>query len=538
MRKGIPEDFFRFPFRFPEAVKLSSEKGYNMNLKDLEQFNPITIQCHDNPDPDAIASGYGLYCYFREKGKDVRLVYSGRNAISKSNLLLMVEKLQIPITYIHPQEKTSFHVPGLLLTVDCQYGAGNVSGITGDFIAIIDHHQEEITNVSMSQIVPGLGSCSTLVWKMLREEGFSVDDAPGLGTALYYGLYCDTNQLSEIRNPLDKDLRDGIRYDNGLITMFRNCNLSLAELEVAGVAMIRHSYNSEYGFAVIKAQPCDPNILGLISDFLLQVDVVKTCIVYNETGDGYKISVRSCVKEVNASEMAAYLTEGIGSGGGHFEKAGGFISGKLFQQKFPGQHAEAYFNTRLIDYYNSFETIYASSYEADLTGMEMFRKRRYPIGYVKMDQVLPIGVPITVRSLEGDLDMRVDKDLYVLIGIKGEAYANREDKFLRGNEPTEDKYYLEKYAVSADYVPNVKNKLTGQTLILTDYAKVCYSTGQNRIYAKQLTSTVKVFTAWDPNRYLLGRPGDYLAVREDDLHDVYVIERDIFGKSYERCVSV
>lgn len=32
---------------------------------------------------------------------------------------------------------------------------------------------------------------------------------------------------------------------------------------------------------------------------------------------------------------------------------------------------------------------------------------------------------------------------------------------------------------------------------------------------------------------MLGKQGDYLAVRADDLHDVYVIEREIFGKTYQ-----
>lgn len=84
--------------------------------------------------------------------------------------------------------------------------------------------------------------------------------------------------------------------------------------------MIRYSFNEDYNFAVIKAQPCDPNILGLISDFLLQVDVITSCLVFNENADGYKFSVRSCIREVNASELASYLCEGIGSGGGHYEK--------------------------------------------------------------------------------------------------------------------------------------------------------------------------------------------------------------------------
>ena len=73
--------------------------------------------------------------------------------------------------------------------------------------------------------------------------------------------------------------------------------MSLKELEIAGIAMIRYIYNSDYHYAIIQAQPCDPNLLGLISDFLIQVDELTTCVVFNQLEDGYKFSVRSCAKK-------------------------------------------------------------------------------------------------------------------------------------------------------------------------------------------------------------------------------------------------
>ena len=107
-----------------------------MRLKDLEQYNPITIQSHDNPDADSMAAGFGLYCYFRDLGKDVRFVYSGKNRIKKTNLLLIQEKLNIPIRYLKravSKEKNEIKkIPGLLITVDCQYGAGNVTTFEAD----------------------------------------------------------------------------------------------------------------------------------------------------------------------------------------------------------------------------------------------------------------------------------------------------------------------------------------------------------------------------------------------------------------------
>lgn len=68
---------------------------------------------------------------------------------------------------------------------------------------------------------------------------------------------------------------------------------------------------------------------------------------------------------------------------------------------------------------------------------------------------------------------------------------------------------------------------------LIDQAKACIANGGTHIHARELTERVKVFTAWDEEKYMLGKPGDYLAVRCDDKHDIYVVERDIFFKTYE-----
>lgn len=501
-----------------------------MRLQDLEQFDPITIQCHDNPDADALGAGCALYYYFKQKGKNVRLIYSGRNMIQKPNLVLMVEKLEIPIEYLDPALAET--LSGLLITVDCQYGAGNVTKIPADEVAIIDHHQEEIHDVPRSRIQSNLGSCSTLIWKMFGEEDFVLTDTR-IGTALYYGLYTDTNQFSEIYNPLDMDMREDVPCNKSLITMFRNSNLSLKELEIAGIAMLRYIYNDDYQFALIKAQPCDPNILGLISDFLLQVDEIKTCVVYNELTDGFKLSVRSCIKEVNASELAAYLTEGIGSGGGHTEKAGGFIRKSRYDEKYPTLHSEAYISNRMTEYFDSTEVIYAKEYEVDVTDMVQYQKKKRPIGFVKADEVLPVGTPITIRTLEGDVDMVVAPDLYVLIGIKGEVYPNSKEKFERSYEILPGEYSLEECTVDAEYVPTIKNRITGATTPISKYARKCISTGDTFIYAKPLEKRMKVFTAWDEEKYMLGVSGDYLAVRCDDLHDIYIVEKNIFGKTYE-----
>ena len=77
-------------------------EGQQMILDDIARFNPIYIQMHDNPDADAIASGYGLFCYMSSiPGKVVKLIYSGKNKITKSNLTLMLEYLSNIHFFVH-----------------------------------------------------------------------------------------------------------------------------------------------------------------------------------------------------------------------------------------------------------------------------------------------------------------------------------------------------------------------------------------------------------------------------------------------------
>lgn len=495
-------------------------------LNKLLQYDKITIQCHDNPDADAIASGYGLYLYFKEQGKDVTLLYGGNYRIQKDNLKLMVEELEIPIIYEADKNKK---ISGLLITVDCQYGAKNVTQFEADEVVIIDHHQQEITDVEKTCIKSNVGSCSTVVWELLVNEKFPLGNYRNLQTALYYGLYTDTGQFAELSNPLDRDLRDGVDYDKTLVQRLQNSNMSAEELEIAGIAIIRSNINREGRFAVVKAQPCDPNILGLISDLVLQVSEIDICVVFNVLDFGIKFSARSCVKETKASHLAQVLTKDIGSGGGHLNKAGGFISREKYKEKYGFMEEVTYFMNEIDSYIKEYQIIEAKTAEIDCSDFGVYRKKKLQVGYVKATDLFASGTNIMVRTLEGDVQITVTEKTYLMVGIKGEVYPITLEKFQKGYEIMEGNYECE-----VVYQPTVKNEDTGVTYSLLDYAKPCLAIGGVRIYAKQLTRGVKIFTAWDEINYMKGEPGDYLAVREDDPHDVYVIEENIFGITYEK----
>lgn len=496
-----------------------------MKLSSLNKFNDIVIQMHDNPDADAVGSGYSLYKYFKEKGKKVRLIYGGRLKITKSNIVLLIEHLQIPVEYVTDLEK-----PELLITVDCQYGEGNVQKFESENVAIIDHHNTGRVSDEMSEIRSHIVSCSTICYDMLKKEGFDINGNVAVATALYYGLFMDSNGFSEIRHPLERDMIDFLRIDKGLIKKLVHSNFTIQELETAGIALIRYSYDENRHISIIKSKPCDPNILGLIGDLVLQVDTIDVCVIYNECSGGYKLSVRSCIVEVAANDLAAYITEKIGNGGGHNDKAGGYISEADYKRKYNNLGIETYFFERVNQYYQSFDVVYAKDGVVDRAGFTLYRKNKIVCGYVRTTDLFDNGTECKVRTYEGDVFITSSDDLYLMIGFSGEVYPIEKNVFERKYDTLDGEYTKE-----FEYAPSVRNLHNDEIYDLMPFAKKCICKDEAKIYAKQLLKAVKVFTRWDYEKYMMGEIGDYICYTANDENDIYIINKDIFKETYSVC---
>ncbi|MBQ9119049.1 MAG: DHH family phosphoesterase [Lachnospiraceae bacterium] len=494
-----------------------------MKLETLEKYNDIVIQMHDNPDADAVGSGYAIYRYFQAKGKRVRLIYGGRQPITKSNMKLLLQELAIPVEYVQELE-----APELLLTVDCQYGEGNVQRFEAQNIAMIDHHNTGRVSDAMSEIRSHIVSCATICYDLLLAEGFDVNADIRIATALYYGLYMDSKELSEIRHPLERDMIDFLHYDRVLVRRLNHANFTIDEMETAGIAMIRHSYDENKRLSIIKSNPCDPNILGLVGDLVLQVDSIDVCIIFNECPGGFKLSVRSCAPDVAANELARFLTAGIGDGGGHLDKAGGFISKRQYEKRYGEKGIESFFFQRVDEYYDSYDVIYAKDGVKDVSGFCKYRKKAYICGFVRTTEVVPAGTVCRIRTLEGDATVTAGEDIYLMIGYFGEVY------------PIERVVFERKYRVldasfekSFEYPPTLITQADGKTRKLLPFAKQCIVQEEVRVFARELCKDTKVFTKWDYEKYMAGEAGDMLCYTEGDAKDLYIIKKNVFGETYE-----
>lgn len=482
-----------------------------MKLPDLLPYKKIVLQMHNIPDADSLSSAFVLQKYFEKQGKVVRIVYGGPAKITKPSLLMFMEALKIEIEHISELTADT----DLLITVDCQYGAGNVQKFPCETFSVIDHHRSEITETKLCEINPHLGSCTTLVYSMLikeHEEDFINKEE--IRTALYYGLYTDTNGLAELRHPLDRDLAD-LRFDKPLLRKLKNAAITMPELSIVSDALAKSNVIKNIG--LFKAAPCDPNLLGFSGDIAMQVNTLDACVFFAPVGGGIKISVRSCSREIMANELAAFLCDDFGSGGGNLEKAGGFF-----------KNTEYYLQNRLREYTLTFDKIYAGVTPVDFASMKRYRKLPKEIGFARITDMFKEGTNLTIRTLEGDVDLTASADIYIMIGIEGEIYPIKKEKFEK-NYKVLDK----EYESVSEYPPTVINRYSGEKHSILSCAKTCVPVFEKIIRAKQITQRTKVFTDWDTEKYFSGVPGDFLAANENDLQDCYIVNERIFNKIYQ-----
>ncbi len=492
-----------------------------MKLRELARYKKIVIQCHDIPDADAVGSGFALQCYFRSLGADVALVYGGRAEIQKPSLLMLLDALDIQITHVDVLPRDT----DLLLTVDCQRGAGNAQKFDlpeTSATAVIDHHRPEIPESENTVIRPYLASCATLVWDLLKQEGFVMDAR--VQNALYYGLFTDTNGLSELRHPLDRDLAD-VPSDTGLIRMLKNSAITSDELDIIAQALKTKEIIG--GIGVFRAEPCDANLLGFTSDIAQQVVDMDCCVIYCLQPFGMKLSIRTSAREIMASEIAEFICRGAGSGGGAVEKAGGFMSLSGIAEASGGMEPEAYLADRIRNYLDQFDLIYSGKSSIDFGAMRIYKKLPISVGFAKSTDVFPGGTRITIRTLEGDVDTITDDDVYLMIGIKGEVYPIKKARFEASYNVPE-----QPYTSKQEYAPAILNRFTGERREITSYAQTCVPTDEKLVRAKALTKPAKVFTEWDAEKYYTGDVGDWLVANEGNYDDCYIVRNDIFEMSY------
>jgi nanoRNase/pAp phosphatase (c-di-AMP/oligoRNAs hydrolase) len=283
----------------------------------------VVIQAHDFPDHDAVASAYALAYLLNQQGIATKLVYNG--VIDRVSIHRMIEILAIPI--VHASE-ADLRAEDILIVVDGCVGEKNVTDLTGEEVAVIDHHQvTPAAGLWYEDIRPDYGATATIIYEYYLQLGVAMPGA--VATALQVGLNIDTANLT--RGVCEADVAAFAFFhriaDQDLVNNI--CRNSLESSELPYYQHLLSELRIERGVAIaLMPSDCPKNLLGLLGDFLIAVDNVDVSILACGRPGTIQLSLRSERPEVNVAQLARQVlvdTE-IGFGGGHTHMAGGMVN--------------------------------------------------------------------------------------------------------------------------------------------------------------------------------------------------------------------
>ena len=291
-------------------------------LPELCKGRKIYIQTHNFPDPDAIASGFGLQKLFEYYGIESVLCYEGR--IDKLSVKKMTDILDIDV-FSYEEIQNQLTKDDWIICVDAQKNGGNIKDFVGIEFACIDHHPVFSKETYLYEDIRLVGSCATLIADYYKELDVPMDSR--VATALLYGMRMDTMQFSRGVTELDIEMFAFLfsRADHRKLEYMEKNNLEFRDLRAYGAAIENIELYDKLGFASIPFS-CPNALIAIVSDFILSLDEVEIAIIYSMREDGVKFSIRSELAHIHAGKMANQAMEGIGNGGGHAGMAGGLIS--------------------------------------------------------------------------------------------------------------------------------------------------------------------------------------------------------------------
>ena len=294
---------------------------FNEILRNIHS-EQVYIQTHNFPDPDAIASAFGLAELLGHYGKKASIVYKGK--VERYSTADFVRQLSIEMVNL---DENPIEPGAEIILVDSQKGNSNIFDAPGEQIICIDHHPTFAQNAGVkyrcSDIRPEMGACATIIADYYRQTGAAMDRR--VATALLYGIKTDTVGLSRGVSQLDVDTYCKLYQicDQGIIQSLEHCSLKLEDLKAYSTAI--NSIKTYENVSVANAgRDCPEALIAKVSDFMIDLVEVDFCVVYSLREDGIKLSVRS-MGELDAGFITNKALDGIGGGGGHAVMAGGFV---------------------------------------------------------------------------------------------------------------------------------------------------------------------------------------------------------------------
>lgn len=308
------------------AKQSSDRSRVEQLLADLRDKDKILVTTHIDPDPDALASAIGLSYLLHVLLPDSKITTSFAGALGGGlNSVFASYSLPLYVSW-SKVDLASFDAICLL---DCQPAFTN-SPLPPDVcpLAVIDHHPAARGKICHSPFIDvrrKVGASCSIIYSYF--SALNVAIPKDIAALMLYGIESDlagaAGHPGELDNTalsaltLTADMRKlyRIRFVDLSRSYYQAYYAAMQNAVIYDHAMVSHLHNID-----------SPEQPAVMADFLLRYENVTWVMVSALSGKALVLSLRTTQETPHsAGSVISHILAGIGNGGGHPTKAGGYI---------------------------------------------------------------------------------------------------------------------------------------------------------------------------------------------------------------------
>jgi nanoRNase/pAp phosphatase (c-di-AMP/oligoRNAs hydrolase) len=339
-----------FHAEFPDVAYLSmselfggpllTEFGRSLTRARVQQYqryfsdaDRVLIMLHNDPDPDAMASGIALRNVLRRT--KTTAIIGAMQGVTRPENQRMVNLLDIHVEAITPASLKEYDRIAMVDVQPHYFG-----GLMDRVDLVIDHHPEQTGYTAVfKDIRPDYGSTSTILTEHLRAVDVNISERTA--TAMLYAIKSDTLFFNRSTNRVDLEAFSYLYplADAALIRKMEGAEITLERLDFVLKAFKGGALSDQVFTAFLGALPRE-DFIPYVADFYLQLEDVKWTVIAGIVNESLVVSVRNLGYMKNAGEFVRRFFADIGSAGGHRAMAKAVVPMRAFREKYgdlPGE---------------------------------------------------------------------------------------------------------------------------------------------------------------------------------------------------------
>jgi nanoRNase/pAp phosphatase (c-di-AMP/oligoRNAs hydrolase) len=288
----------------------------------LRGIDRLAVVAHDNPDPDAIASGVALARLAREADCEAEVCYYGN--ISHQENRAFVNVLDIDLRNLDPGADME-RFDGIALVDHAHPGVNDQLPPDTQVDIVIDHHPPRgPVDARFIDLRSTVGATCTLLVEYFERYGREMDS--DVATALLFGIHVDTDEFTRGVTAADFEAAATLVDAADLETLGRieSPSVDRGTFDVLARAIDNRRVEDDAVLSFV-GDISNRDVLPQAADRLLHLDGVETTMVYGVIDGTVYVSARSRADGLDLGEVVREAFGEVGSAGGHIDMAGAQI---------------------------------------------------------------------------------------------------------------------------------------------------------------------------------------------------------------------